>query len=414
MQKPLFPFLCFFALFLQAGSLQADGIRLSFQSARQIGMAHTGTALEMGVSAIYFNPGSLSFAERTELQLGATFYLPKTSFQARFPSLYQVEMESRSLTPFYLYAGFKKANWKKWYFGVGINSPFGGGSAWPNDWIGNTLVQEFFFSMFTIQPTVSYRINQNMGIGLGIRYGLGNLVIRKALPTSGPGGNLSSLEYIGDGMVFGINAGWFFQLEEGFSAGINYQSPLRMNVKRGRARFNVPSSLEDLYPSTRFSTEFVLPAVLNIGIGFEPRERLQVAFDVNWTNWAVYDTLKLDFEDETLTVLDTGFVQNYANSMSFRMGGEYTFNDRVQMRLGVMYDLTPVQNEFVNPEFPEGNRVGATAGLGIRLSRQLMLDLAYQYTYSGERTGNFSPASFRGTYLSYQLASSIGIKYVFF
>src|SRR5690554_3244285 len=60
-------------LALMAGTMRAEGYQVNLQSARQNGMGHTGTGLNLGAASLHFNPGALSFMTAdTEFSGGGT------------------------------------------------------------------------------------------------------------------------------------------------------------------------------------------------------------------------------------------------------------------------------------------------------------------------------------------------------
>lgn len=56
-------------LLLSATALcaHAEGYQVNTLSARQLGMAHTGTALHLDAESMYFNPAGLGFMDKTRI-----------------------------------------------------------------------------------------------------------------------------------------------------------------------------------------------------------------------------------------------------------------------------------------------------------------------------------------------------------
>ena len=51
--------------------------------------------------------------------------------------------------------------------GLAINSPYGAGFAWPNEWAGRASVQELKLQTVEISPVIAWRPNQKVGFGFG-------------------------------------------------------------------------------------------------------------------------------------------------------------------------------------------------------------------------------------------------------
>ncbi len=391
----------------------AGGPKLHLDGIRNLGMAHVGTSLSVDASALFFNPGALSFLDRNQLQLGATVLIPRTSFLGQFPSLYQTRMENQSFTPAYLYAAFGlgKAPIKKWWVGVAVNNPFLISTRWPDEWAGNQISQEFSLNIFTVQPTVSWQIHPKVGIGGGVSVGFGSLLIRKALPENGPDDTQTGLQYSGSGTLVGYNVGILIKPHDRLRIGFSYRSPQQLAIDSGEARYNVPLSLRNLYPDSKFSTAVPLPSHWNLGLTYQANDRLQVVAEINYSQWSSLDSLKMDFETEGLQVQDTAFLFRFKDTWTIRLAGAYQLNERLQLRTGAFYDLSPVEDGWLSPEIPHANHIGLSVGLGASVMKRLDIDWAYLYEYAGERTSFYRPAAFGGTYLTYSFYIGVGIRY---
>ena len=394
----------------------AGGPKLRLQAGRNMGMANTGTALALDGSAAWFNPGALGHVERNSVLLGSTYVVPKTSFLGQFPSFYTIDAITDPYTPIYFYSSWRAPKGNKFrplVFGLAVNNPFQFSTKWPDNWAGNQLSQEFDFSTFSIQPTLAFQLHPRFSIGVGLSYTAGNLLIRKALPENGPDESEASLTYSGSGNGLGINAGIYYQAGKDFYLGMSVRSGTSIGIDKGEARFSVPVSLTEVYPDSFFSTKVPLPTSLNAGISWKPKDRLLIAADLNYHFWNVFDTLHIDFEYEHQNVQDTSFAREFTNSWDLRFGGEYTLNEYVLLRMGLLYETTSVPDGWMSPELPDANRIGLTAGLGVQINQSFLIDLSYYYEYSGERTAVFWKAAFGGTYLSYTFHTGIGLTYQF-
>ncbi|MDX2245195.1 MAG: outer membrane protein transport protein [Bacteroidia bacterium] len=393
------------------------GFQLNLHGQRQLGMAHTGTGLALDGSSVFFNPGALGFQPRGSVMIGSSAVFPVTSFLARTPSVYQVNMDTLLFTPIYLYLSWsgkaETVKKKGLSYGISVNNPYLGGSKWPDDWKGKFISQEFAINTFFIQPTLSYKFNDKVGIGLGFSYGFASLFNRKAIKGDGPNGSEGAAILSGTGRGAGINAGLFLKPNEQVSLGVSWRSPVRIHIPQGAAKFDVPESLEDVFPDMSFSTAFTLPGVLSIGLGYRPDERWLLAADLNFTGWSRYDSLHFTFEQEIPPVSKWPSRKGFINSTTFRIGGEYQINPRIRFRGGVYYDQSPVPEGFVSPELPDADRIGLSIGTGINLAERLFFDLSWLYEFTGERTAIFDEAVFGGTYKTSTNIAGIGIRYDF-
>ncbi len=393
------------------------GFQLSLGGIRYAGMGHAGVGLAWDPAAMYFNPGALSFVQLRSIQFGAGVILPATSYLAQTPSIYLADMQQQPLTPASFYASWRTkkefSRLRKFHLGLSAYNPYGNNTKWDDDWKGRFITQESNLISYFIQPTLSYQLSPTVGIGAGLIYGFGTLLSRRALPVSGVNNAEGSAELTGTGRGLGFHVGLYFKASDELSLGLSYRSRVGLEIEAGEARFDVPSSLEASFPNTQFSSVIKLPDVLSVGLSYRPQDRFTLAVDLGFTGWSFYDTLAYDFVENTRDLNDIASPRLYKNTVSFRMGGEYSLTERTHVRGGLMYDTSPARDGFVSPELPDANRIGLTAGFGAHLNAQLSVDLSYSFEFTGERTTILNEAQFGGTYKSSATTFGLGVKYSF-
>ncbi|HKC39246.1 MAG TPA: outer membrane protein transport protein, partial [Gemmatimonadales bacterium] len=105
--------------------------------------------------------------------------------------------------------------------------------------------------------------------------------------------------------------------------------------------------------------------------------------DYQFTAWSVFDNLTFRAQRG----LDEVIVKNYRNTSGVRVGADYAATDRVTLRAGALTHQAAAPDGSVTPDLPEGARVEYTAGLGARVSRGLVIDVAYQHIAQQDRSG---------------------------
>ncbi|MEM6764311.1 MAG: outer membrane protein transport protein [Bacteroidota bacterium] len=386
------------------------GIELSLLSHRQASMGFAGVAIAYKASIMYHNPGALSFVYKNHIQFGSGVILPFTQFRAETPSLYIEDLTQNSFySPLYAYGSWRTKN-PNFTFGVALTNPFGYLTSWPEDWKGRFIVQESSIRVYHLQPTISYRINEQWGIGLGVTGSLGSYLLRRALPVSGIDETEGNSELSGRGFNAGVNVGVYYRPSTSVSFGISYKSGMKLKIKDGSASFQVPASLEEAYPTTAFETSLHLPQNITAGFAYY-RPTFTLAMDISLSDWRRFKTQEILYATETSLIENEVFNRRFTTSFAFRMGGEYTFTEKVAVRAGWYYNSSPVPDGFLSPEFPDADVVGLTGGVKVPLAGNLSMDLSYVYEFSGERTGILQEASFGGTYISARSSFGIGINY---
>ncbi|MCC7301419.1 MAG: outer membrane protein transport protein [Bacteroidia bacterium] len=402
-----------FLLSMLAGcnAVFAGGFQVNLQGQKATGMGHTGTGSARDASALLFNPGALAFMDSVNsIIFGSSFIIPKIAYREPWPGDYTAQNELHVGTPFSLYAAFKLKPQHHFMLGLAVYTPFGSRSEWPSDWKGQFLIREINLKTIFIQPTISYRIDDKMGVGLGVIYATGGFGLRKGVPVQDSSGNYGEGTLDGAARGFGMNVGFFYRLTPSLTAGINLRSAVKVEVKNGSASFEVPSSLEEYFPATTFRTSLTLPPVVTAGFGWRADSAWSFAADMNYVAWRTYDSLRIDFEENTDKLKDISSARMYHNSYIFRVGAEWKIKNGHALRMGAYYDMTPVPDGYLTPETPDADKTGITCGATIKMGQKVNLDLSFLYIEGQERTDTNIETQFGGTFKSRAFVPGFGLE----
>ncbi|MEO0583114.1 MAG: outer membrane protein transport protein [Bacteroidota bacterium] len=389
------------------------GIYLRLLGASSLAMGNTGTGLALHASSVYQNPGAMAFLNpRLTLELGSSFQRPATTYLENPPSTALADMDTLTFTPLYAYAVARPIASGKLTLGMGVNSPYGGGSLWPDEWSGQFISQEFNLESLFIHPSFAIKVNDRLGLGLTLSLGAVTLFNKRAINIDGRKESRSSVRFSGQGATAGLSLGAYYRVDNKLSLGLNLRSPMEVSITDGIATFEVPPSLADNYERQIFTTTFTLPGEINIGVGYYPEERLLLTADLNIIFWSSWDSLVFNLSDPKPEIASFP-ERNWQNTINLRAGFEYALSENFRMRGGAYYEQSPVPSGFVSPELPDANRIGITGGAGVRIIRRLYADFTYTYEYTGERQGVLSTANFAGTYETTVYAFMIGLGYEF-
>ena len=401
--------LLFCGLLVFGLQMRAEGYQVNLQGNRQTGMGHTGTGLLLGASSMHFNPGALSFLDKKyEFSVGGSFIFGSNSFQKEAPSVYEASSDNPMGTPFYFY-GATMIN-EKMAVGLSVTTPYGNSLVWGDDWDGKYLIQDISLRAIFIQPTLSYKINDKLGFGVGFMAVNGNVDLNKALPVQSAMGD-ASVNISGNTWAFGFNAGLSYKASDKLSLGLSYRSEVLVKLDGGDADFDVPASLGGLYPDTKFDAELPMPTNITFGVGYQVNDKLLLAADLQYVGWSVYESLDFDFEAET--VPDSRNQRDFENTMIYRLGAEYAHNEKVQFRAGIYYDSTPIPEDLLTPETPGTNKIGMSLGMGYQINDKLSLDASLLYIHGEKREDGYEPTNFYGTYYTNAVIPGIGLNYSF-
>lgn len=383
-----------------------EGYQVNSLSSKQIGMGHTGIAMQLGAESMFFNPAGMAYMDKT-MDLSGSFTgiiseAKVTTTQGVFKTDNPVSTPIFAGTAFKIYDNLKA--------GVSFYTPYGSGVNWGDNWPGAVLNQNVKLRVYTLQPTLAWAINDKFSIGAGAMISWGSVDLNKALvsaetadltiaimkqmgklPAQTPAfGHTTpaSVNLTGTAdAVVGVNVGAMYNVNNKISIGANFRSQMAMRVKKGDASVtyanNVAQNLLneslDLINNANFSAEMPCPWVFGIGVSYKPIQNLTLAFDAKLTGWHTYKNLDIEFLADQLSDYNQHITKDYSNAWCFSIGAQYALTSRLDIRAGVMIDTTPVNDKYYNPETPGMTKIEPTVGFSFRPLPEFSIDLGFMY-----------------------------------
>ncbi len=407
--KQIYSFYLFLGLFLIPNVSYSQGFQVNFQGQKQQAMGCAGTALQTDGASLFFNPGASAFAKENSVNVATTPIFANVMYiDSATNDVYRTENPVG--TPFSAYGLFQLKEDGKLKLGIAAYTPFGSTVQWEKNWIGRFAITRLELKAIFIQPTISYRISDKIGVGAGFVYSTGNVNLQKDIPVQFEDGTFAKAELAGKAQGFGYNLGVQINATEKLGIGLNFRSKVQMNLNDGEATFTVPSGLDPNFPDGKFVGGLPLPQVTTLGLSYKLNDKWAFVLDINHVAWKAYDTLAFDYEINTTSLLDTKSARDYKNIVAFRAGASYKVMKNVEVRFGGGYGLTPVQDGYVTPETPDGNRAYGTFGLGYELGEHFAIDASCYYTQITRADIN-KETNLNGTFTTKAIAAGIGFIY---
>ncbi len=414
--------------------------------------------------------GIFSFATATNLPSADNNYTPTLS----------EDSDNKMSTPIHAYINWKPAD--RWAVGLGFYTPNGSGMNWGDNWSGAHLIQNIKLAAYTVQPTVSFKICDKLSIGAGLMVTWGSFDMSRSLLSQADrqglvntlqgavaGGMLPandlltgageflqssmdrSIASIGlsgsSNVAVGVNAGIFWDVTEQWSLAMTYRSRMNLKVDAGTSAVTLDPTAAQLIQGlggmaqanpdnavlaalagklgaisaldgATFEAELPLPTTLTWGVSFRPNERWEMEVDLQWIGWSAYDKLDVAFHNGLTQTSE----KNYSNTISGRFGAQYKGLEWMTPRMGIYFDESPVDSNYLNPETPSMTKITYTLGASFNLCKFMALDVAYGYvsTADPERTGLYpvygsdgSVTPFARNYKLHAHIASFGLRFNF-
>lgn len=416
-------------------SVLAEGYQVNVLSTKQTGMGHVGTGMKLGAESMHFNPAGLVYLRKhVDMSLGVAGVFSNAKYEQ---GNYSAKTDNPVGTPVYGYVGYRI--YDNLAAGISLTTPYGNSLKWPKAWKGAHLIQDISLKSYVLQPTISYKILDNLSIGVGLQLALGKVTLSRALlpvgslvPLLGPDyEDIVPVSATLDGKAkvkVGYNIGVMYDVCDKVTLGLSYRSRIRMKVKEGTAELDYASEkIKTMLDATgqippldkgTFHAQLPLPSNTTLGVSYRPADRWEVALDLQFVGWQAYDSLNVVFNEKILQIEDIKAEKDYKNTMIYRVGAQYMATERFDVRMGIYYDQSPIRKHNYNPETPGMGKLGFSTGLSFEPYQNLQIDFAFLYIQGISRDGSYpdkySPdGKFSGHYKSNAYTASIGLAYCF-
>ncbi len=416
--------------FVAAGSLLTTpafsaGFGLEHQNAQALGAAFAGAeAVQSDAGFAAHNPASIVGVDRFEINLSVTGVWPKSRYENVQGTLLGAApvagfSEGKGVADKAVVPNLSLAVPISDRLAVGLvtNATFGFATGFGADSAIRYQARDSKVRAIEITPVAAISIAPGVKFGASLRFqsldlsitstiDAGGVAAASLIPGFAPGQSDLDAAFDGAGWAVGYALGVQADLSPRLRIGLSYASKIDHDID-GDARFDLASSVAaqtlnavaGLFGADRFSTRFSTPASAAIGVRFDATDRLTLLASTKYTRWSIFETATFTFNDgatppEVLT-------QNWRDSWSFSLGGEYAIDSATKLRGGVMYDETPVNSEFASPRIPDGDRYWFAAGFSRALGDSLSADLGVAYAFFSDRAIDLDGAAaenlFRGS-----------------
>jgi long-chain fatty acid transport protein len=427
----------------------AGGFAINEQSVSGVGVAFAGGAAQAeDASTLFFNPAGIVLLNQSEFQLGAHAIIPSATFTNE-GSRYNLPGTPFNGLPisggndgdggvthvlpnlYFTQPVLRGSQYGDLTLGIGLTVPFGLETDYSPGWVGRYQSLRTKLTTFDIQPTIAYRIwdQLSFGAGLDIQYVSARLTqaidfglaaqpplaqffanvpsfIRPATELAYlnagffPGGLDGVSEVHGDDWSVGFTLGALWEYMKGNEQsffqdgrfGVSFRSAIDHTIE-GSAEFRrvplvtapgapvqfpIPGLFQGIFFNQDATAQLDLPSILHISAYQRFDRQFALMGDITWTEWSRLQQVPVVFSSGVTpsNVLPI----NYDNTIRAAIGGEWYARKDLTFRLGFAYDETPIQSDkFRTPRIPDNDRY--FLGTGLRWSPTSYMDIDFGYAH---------------------------------
>ncbi|QGZ31788.1 OmpP1/FadL family transporter [Stutzerimonas stutzeri] len=401
------------AVAVTAGALtsqaMAAGFALNEQSISGMGTSFAGRSSSADdATTLFGNPAGMSRLKREEVSFGMAAIHAKTDIKNAdsFPASGSNDGDMVPFTAVPMGYYVKPID-DKWAVGVGLYVPFGMITDYEGGYQGRYFGDYSEVRVITVQPTVSYRFNEQLSIGFGPTINrIDGQLESASLSRFTPGTNDGRVKVKGDDTALGFNAGLLYEFSPQTRAGITYHSKVKYKLE-GDTRLSGPGFDQfanvGLQVSGKYDASLNLdtPESVDMSVTHDLDDQWTLYAGAMWTRWSRFEAIVIEnrgipgpLQPSLAPIVEE---QEWHDTWSYALGAAYKVNKEWTLRTGLAFDQSPTNNTHRSPRIPTGDRTAVSLGLAWNPTEDVTVDLAYSYLWEEDVTVKRSNPT-RGTY----------------
>jgi long-chain fatty acid transport protein len=391
------PSLCALGFLAAVPPARGVAFRVPDQDARAIARGNAFAATADNPSAIYYNPAGVGFLEGTQFRASAyPIWLKVDHDPAAGGGRVSTRDQLQGVAQVYLTTPLGAGAWSG---GVGLYTPYGLGTTWPDDAPFRVLGTKAELMYLTLNPVLAWRPLPGLAVAAGPSLDWGRAVLRQGL---GPA-PADQFNFTGSDVSLTVTAGVMWRPHPRHSFGLSWRGPGEMTFD-GRAEFAAGGTRFEQDATYRLN----FPQHLVAGWSYRPTPAWNFEVNVDWTDWHAVDTATLGLPGG-----DTEVRFDWESGFLYEFGVTRTLGPRLALSAGYWYAEQTIPDARYKPIVPDVALHVFSAGVAWRWGAW-DLEAVYQPGVGPTRTvrgseGGLADGDF--TYLSHALSLAVGRKF---
>ncbi|MBI9111341.1 OmpP1/FadL family transporter [Maridesulfovibrio ferrireducens] len=367
---------------------EAAGFALYEWSARGNALGGAMVAKADDPSALAWNPAGITQLLGTQVLAGISTIAPSNDVTTSYNGNSKKEsINKKVFVPPHAYFTHQ-VNDSLW-FGVGSFSRYGLGTSFDEDWSGRYSSYDTEINSFSVNPNMAYKINKYISIAAGFELMYVRADLRKKFDPTGTKNTATDVDQriIVDNITPGFNAGIRVTPNDQWAIGFSYRSKM-IHHATGSASYNVPTGIST---ATRFNDNDITmsmntPNTFSFGLEYKPLTNLSFEADAIYSEWSAYSDISYDFaKTNSIGIKNYIAEKKWEDVWRFQFGVEYLPIEDLALRVGYVYDQSPIREGYEDYMLPSNDRQIVSTGLGYKFDN-FVVDVSYMYLWMKDRT----------------------------
>jgi len=336
------------------GVASAGGLWLNEYGDFAGGRAAAGAAAGVDEAmTIAYNPASIALLKGSQLLVSAGAVLGEMKFDIGYSNPrngYDDGDDAGETAPFGAFAYTHNFDASRWSAGVFFGALSGAGMDYGNDWVGRYQANKVSLLVAALSPTLAYKVNDHLYLGVSAQAVYGDLNLDFALPRVDPRRPDGAGSIDGDDVKAAYALGAVYELRPGSRFGLSYQSEVELKFD-GDLKARWPAGdggdTAQFARSVASDTELTLAEYIRFAIHQDLDEHWGVDMTLGWDNWSALDNVIVSTQDGT-----QGIPTRWRDTWHYAWGLQYRLDPHWDFTGGIAWDSNPVRARDRNAQLP--------------------------------------------------------------
>lgn len=392
-------------LALMAGATtaaHAGGFYLQDLSAKQAGNAYSGAVSAQGADALWWNPAAIAGSTTKELSFGAAYIAPKGNVDDAGTIIVRPGQApasvggnpsaknpiSNGVLP---NGSFSMPLNDRVAIGVTVTAPFSFETNYDADSWARYDADKTRLTTVDIQPVVAFKVNDWLSLGVGLNAEYTKATLNNALPNLSPllPDGAQTLE--GDGWNYGYTIGAQAHHDK-VTVGLSYKSAIKHELS---GDLTISGLLGPIAGSngtvSNLKADFSTPSQTMLGVTLQATDKLALHAQAISFGWSEFDYITITGS------VNQAIPEDYRNTVSLAIGGDYVVNDKWTVRAGIQSDQTPTRDGHRDARVPDADRIDYAVGTSYQVTPSFAIDAAFTYVAFDKSALSTTTAAYAGT-----------------
>ncbi|WP_010487737.1 OmpP1/FadL family transporter [Pseudomonas sp. S9] len=370
-----------------AGNVSAGGNFVYEVGQEGAGLANAGAAvLVTDPSILMNNPAGLTALKGTQVNANGQLMLGHINFSRDDDNSFDGNEGGNALK--YFPGGSVFASHQindRATIGIGMVGNFGLAVNYDDDWAGRYFTQKSSIIGIAFQPTLSYKLTDDLSVGFGPRFVFGRFLTEVAVNNNPLGiGNAKDgqLKYQDTDWGMGVTAGLMYDLSDRTRLGLSYVSKVKFKFDDQPDFDDISNPLLNValgrINADQLNADITIPQYALASISHQLNDHWTVLGSAGWQDWSEFGKIGVEVDgNPDGSSVSRQINRKYKDTWHLSVGAQNQMTNKLRINMGVGYDTSSVDDDDRTVDVPVGAAWRFATGLNYKIDESMSFNLNY-------------------------------------